>query len=165
MYIPYIVLCIIGPAVGGTGRFTSELTPDGIEVALRSWAICEVLYPPMSLFIRMSIARFLLRLAVVPWHRWIAYAVIVLNIIVSIGYWVPMLIQCIPLSYFWTAHKGAQGYCIDHTIVPMATVVHSILGAILDWILALLPIAMLWKVQINLRTKVTLSLLLSLGIV
>lgn len=79
-----------------------------------------------------------------------------------------MLMQCTPPSFFWEGPSripGAHGSCINKAVVPISTIVHSVLSAISDWILALLPIAMLWSVQINLRTKISVAVLLSTGLV
>jgi len=149
--------------VAGTGRWTSELTEDGIELALWCWAICEVIYPLISFCIRMSIAWFLLRLAVIPWHKRVIKFAMWANGVVSFGWMIILCVQCVPLSYFWTRQKGAKGYCIDKTIVPVSTIVHAALGAVLDWVLAFLPIVMLWSVRINRRTKIAIATVLSLG--
>ncbi|KAH7014135.1 uncharacterized protein B0I36DRAFT_255486, partial [Microdochium trichocladiopsis] len=163
IYIPYLIICAYGPAVAGTGRWTAELTNDGIEMALWIWAICEVIYPPMSFCVRMSIAWFLLRLAVVRWHKRVIKGVMWANGIVSVFFMIPLVVQCVPLSYFWLRHKGAEGYCIDKAVVPVSTIVHAVLGAILDWTLAFLPIAMLWSVRINRRTKAAIATVLGMG--
>lgn len=159
-----MVICAYGPSVGGTGRVTRELSADGIEVALWTWAMCEVMYPGISFCIRMSISWFLLRLAVVKWHKRVIVAVMIGNLLISIGYLIPMCVQCLPLSYFWTRHKGGRGFCLDFRVVPIATIVHAVLGAAMDWIMALLPIAILWTVRINRRTKTAISTMLGLGV-
>ncbi|KXJ87597.1 hypothetical protein Micbo1qcDRAFT_208214 [Microdochium bolleyi] len=163
-FIPYMIICAYGPSVGGTGRWTSDLPPDAIETALWTWAMCEVMYPPISFCVRMSIAWFLLRLAVVKWHKRVIMGVMVGNLLLSIAYLVPMAAQCVPLSHFWTQHKGSKGYCLDRRVVPVATIVHAVIGAVMDWVMALLPVAILWNVRINRRTKIGISTMLGMGV-
>lgn len=151
-------------AVGGTGKHTNDLTPDSAEVSLRAWYLCEVLYAPMSACIRTSIAVFLLRLAGKRWHKWSIYIILTVTWLISVGFFVPMVIQCSPPSYFWKQVQGAEGYCINPVIVPLFTIIHSIISAICDWIVGLLPILLLWNVQINRRTKFGIAALLSMGI-
>ncbi|KAK6865659.1 hypothetical protein PG995_002187 [Apiospora arundinis] len=167
-YIPTSIIVLHSIALGGTGLHTTQLTQQGILVALRAWYLGEVLYVPTATLIRMSIAFFLLRIAVKPWHVWITRINIVVILIINIVYFFLMVIQCTPPSFFWEGPAripGAHGSCIDKAVVPISTIVHSVLSAISDWTLALLPIAMLWKVQINLRTKISVAVLLSTGLV
>jgi hypothetical protein len=151
---------------GGTGKHTSQLTADGIEVALRAWYLCEVLYAPLSALIRTSIALFMLRLASKPWQTWTIWINLVFIWLFSIAYFFLMALQCSPPSYFWEGSVRASeisGSCMDHNIVPIATIVHSCVSAVSDWTLGLLPIAMLWKVRINRRTKISIAVLLGMG--
>jgi hypothetical protein len=154
--------------MGGTGKHTSELTADGVAIALRAWYLCEVLYAPISALIRTSIALFLLRLVVVKWHIWIIRINLVVIWVISLVYFFLMTLQCRPPSYFWegpSQKPGAIGSCMDHNIVPTATVAHSIISAMSDWVLGLLPVAILWNVTLNRRTKAGVALLLSMGLV
>jgi hypothetical protein len=96
------------------------------------------------------------------WIIWINFAVIT---IVSLEFCFALAFQCSPPSYFWMQIYGAEGKCLDKKIVITSVYVHSVFSAVSDWCLGLLPIAILWGVQINLRTKVIIALLLSLGMV
>ncbi|KAK7969905.1 hypothetical protein PG988_008978 [Apiospora saccharicola] len=168
IYTPTSIIILHSIALGGTGLHTAQLTQQGIIVALRAWYLGEVLYVPNATLIRMSIALFLLRIAVKSWHVWITRVNIVVILIINVGYFFIMVVQCTPPSFFWEGPArvpGAQGSCINKAIVPISTIVHSVLSAVSDWTLALLPIAMLWNVQINLRTKISVALLLSTGLV
>ncbi|KAK8055260.1 hypothetical protein PG993_000487 [Apiospora rasikravindrae] len=182
IYTPTSIIILHSIALGGTGLHTTQLTQEGIIVALRAWYLGEVLYVPTATLIRMSIAFFLLRIAVKPWHVWITRinvgVILVINIVyffngartLLIRYIIAkvMVIQCTPPSFFWEGPAkvpGAHGSCINKAIVPISTILHSVLSALSDWTLALLPIAMLWNVQINLRTKISVAVLLSTGLV
>ncbi|KAK6078740.1 integral membrane protein [Seiridium cupressi] len=154
--------------LGGTGKHTSELTPDGIEVALRAWYLCEVLYAPLSAIIRTSIALFVLRLASKRWQIWTITINLAIVWLVSITYFFLMALQCLPPNDFWQGPvraPGVTGACINHDVVPIATVVHSSVSAVSDWVLGLLPIAMLWNIAINRRTKFSIAVLLSMGFI
>ncbi|ETS87520.1 hypothetical protein PFICI_01348 [Pestalotiopsis fici W106-1] len=168
VYTAYGAIAIHGVAAGGTGKHTEELTPSGIEVALRAWYFCEVLYAPLSALIRTSIAIFILRLATKPWQKWTIWINITVIWLISIVYFFLMALQCLPSNYFWQgpiAVPEVRGSCMDHNVVPIATIVHSIVSAVSDWTLGLLPIAMLWKVNINRRTKISIAVLLGMGLV
>ncbi|KAK8050368.1 hypothetical protein PG994_012098 [Apiospora phragmitis] len=168
IYTTTSVIILHSIALGGTGLHTTQLTQQGIIVALRAWYLGEVLYVPTATLIRMSIALFLLRIAVKPWHVWTTRINIVVILVLNLVYFFLMVLQCTPPSFFWEGPArvpGAHGSCIDEAVVPISTIVHSNLSAVSDWILALLPVAMLWNVQINLRTKISVAVLLSAGLV
>lgn len=73
--------------------------------------------------------------------------------------------QCDPPSYFYEQVFGAKGKCLPTNVFPDVTYVHSALGALCDLVFATLPIAMLWDVQLNKRTKAVVALLLGMGFV
>ena len=153
-----------GIVAGGTGSHTKDLTPEGAVIALRAWWICEVLYSPIVFLIRSSVAVFLLSIAVKTSHKYIIYINIGVIWVVSVVYFFILVVQCSPVSFFWMQAVGAKGSCIDSKIVPAATIAYSVISAIGDWVLGLLPVAMLWNIQLNKRTKAIVSFLLSLGI-
>ena len=164
LYIIYGIIALHGIVAGGTGLHRTDLNPHGAAIALRGWWICEVLYSPVVLLIRTSVAVFLLRIATNKVHKWIIYVDMAIIWAVTVAFFFILLFQCSPVSYFWEQALGAKGSCMDRRVVPGATIAHSVISAVSDWVLGLLPIAMLWDVQLNKRTKATVSFLLSLGL-
>lgn len=59
---------------------------------------------------------------------------------------------------------GAKGTCIDHTIFPNATYAHSAVSATADFVLGLLPICIIWDLKMNLQTKISVGVVLSMGV-
>jgi len=79
-------------------------------------------------------------------------------------YFFLVLFQCSPVNFFWDQYKGAKGSCININAVPIASIVHSCMSFTADWILGLLPIALIYNLKMNTRTKVSLGCVLSLGL-
>jgi hypothetical protein len=48
--------------------------------------------------------------------------------------------------------------------VPDASIAHSAVSFTADWVLGLLPIALIWNLQINRRTKISLACILAVGL-
>jgi hypothetical protein len=165
LYLPYGIMAMHGVVAGGTGKTVGTYTAEMAAISLRAWYLCEVLYSPITICIRISICVFLLRIAVEKVHRLILICNIGLISIISIAYFFVMVLQCTPSSYFWEQVLGAKGKCIDPNVVPDATIAHSVISAISDWIVGILPIVILWKVKINRRTKVSIAIVLSMGMV
>ena len=76
--------------------------------------------------------------------------------------------QCIPVSYTWTrfsGNKSDSGHCLPDEFVLVAAYVQAAITALLDWTLALLPVVLLWDIQMNSRTKASICSLLMFGAV
>ncbi|KAK3394833.1 integral membrane protein [Podospora didyma] len=139
-------------------------SPEAESIALRAWFLCEVIYAPLSALIRTSIALFLLRIVISRIQRYFIYANFVVIWILSTVYFFILLLQCSPVSYFYEQALEKPGSCVSLDIVPRATIAHSVVSAVIDIGLALLPIAILWHVRLNKRTKYGIALLLSMGL-
>ncbi|KAH9891385.1 integral membrane protein [Xylariomycetidae sp. FL2044] len=164
LYTVFSYFVMVGVTEGGNGKHTTQLKLGGVQVALRCWYIGEVIFPLISCFIRISIALSFLRIAVIKWHRRVIYAVMVVTLVMSLVFFFATVFQCSPPSYYWKQIEGVKwGSCINPAIVPNVAIVHGVITAICDWVLGLLPIPMLWHVQINRRTKAGIAVLLSMG--
>jgi hypothetical protein len=148
----------------GTGRHLDDIPPTDIPRALYFWWLCELFYTITTVFIRLSIAVFLLRICIKPIHRWIIYGTLTMVICFSIFYFFLVLFQCTPVNFFWGQYEGVKGHCINPAAVPDASISHSAVSFTADWILGLLPVALLWDLKMNTRTKISVAGLLSLGL-
>lgn len=73
--------------------------------------------------------------------------------------------DCSPPSAHWNlTDPNAQNECWPNYVIEPINLVQGSWGAFQDFFLALFPIWILWSVQISLRKKVSIALLLSLGI-
>lgn len=81
-----------------------------------------------------------------------------------------LTLQCQPVAFFWqrvrlltNPHANVSGTCmnLDH-IINMAYV-YSVTATICDLTLGLLPIALVWNLQMRLRTKGALAGILGMG--
>lgn len=57
-----------------------------------------------------------------------------------------------------------KGKCIDIDIIPIASIAHSAVSFTADWIFVFLPIVLIWNLQMNRRTKLSLAAILCLGL-
>lgn len=71
--------------------------------------------------------------------------------------------QCRPLAFVWDASIEG-GVCIPATHLKFAAFFNSSVAVLTDVIFALLPIPMLWHVQMNWRVKSAIAGILSLGV-
>jgi len=162
LYTAHSSISIWGIISGSRAAQTSMF--EGESIALHAWFLCEVIYAPLSALVRTSIAVFLLRIATNKIHRGMIYGSIISVWTMSVVYFFLLLFQCRPMSYFYEQILGIPGSCISSHAVPRATIAHSVISAAMDFILALLPVTMLHHVQLNKRTKASISMLLGMGV-
>lgn len=138
----------------------------GESIALHSWFLCELLYAPLSALIRTSIGLFLLRIATVKWHRYIIFGTLGVVWALSVPFFFILLFQCSPPEHFYeqVLPDAPHGTCLKNTVVPRATLAHSVISALMDLVLAMLPIAILWDVKLGKRTKAGVAALLGMGL-
>ena len=114
--------------------------------------------------VKMSIALMLSSLVVERYHKRLIYAVTSLLQLYSVFYFFELLFQCIPISFFWTrATWATDGRCVDDNILIISTYIYAVISLIYDWTMALLPWLIVRKLQLDLRTRVMISFVLSLG--
>ncbi|KAI0913231.1 hypothetical protein F4823DRAFT_86912 [Ustulina deusta] len=150
---------------GGLGKPAID-NPENVEIILRGLFGNMVISGPVSGLARVSIALFILRIAVKKWHRLVLHAIIGTTAVVTTAYFFIVVFQCSPPSYFWEKiREGASGSCNNGMEVQISTLVWGSFAVVMDWILGLLPIIMLWNVRINRQSKFGIAAILSFGIV
>jgi hypothetical protein len=113
--------------------------------------------------LKFSIAIFLLRIAVARTHRVIIWVTTVILEVYGAVYFFLFVLQCRPSNYFWTQYTGGKGSCINPNTTVIATYVYSGISCAADWTLGIIPIFLVWNLQMNSRTKVSVALILGLG--
>jgi hypothetical protein len=71
--------------------------------------------------------------------------------------------QCDPISSFWMRILGEPGTCIAGSVVADLAYCHAALICVADWTLAILPIFLVWNLNMNSRTKISVAVILGLG--
>ncbi|KAE9363787.1 hypothetical protein N431DRAFT_422815 [Stipitochalara longipes BDJ] len=147
----------------GTGQHSVDLPPTEIPVGLKWWWACEPVYVLSNMALKFSIGVMLLRIAVSKTHKIIIWVTVSVLEIYGLAYFLLFVMQCLPSSYFWTRYTGGTGSCIDPTITVNATYAYSAISCAADWTLGLLPISLVWNLQMNPRTKLSVAAILALG--
>jgi hypothetical protein len=113
--------------------------------------------------LKFSIGIFLLRIAVVRTHRIIIWFTVAVLELYGFSYFFIFVLQCRPSSYFWTQYTGGKGSCINPNTTVLATYVYSAVSCAADWTLGIIPIFLVWNLQMNARTKFAVAVILALG--
>ncbi|OOQ83701.1 P-type ATPase [Penicillium brasilianum] len=166
-------LCGITGALYGMGQRSLELVHRGtMETAMFWWWLGQTSYVWTCAIAKISIAVALLRLTVARAHYLILWGVISVTTIIGLIFWFMLTLQCHPVSYFWQRARlvtnpeaDVHGHCISvDTIIDMAYV-YSVTACCCDLVLGLLPIFLVWNLQMNIRTKAALAGILGMGCV
>lgn len=113
---------------------------------------------------KISISITLLRITITRLHNWILYTVITLTVAVGLVFFFVLTLQCSPVSHFWERLE-TEGTCMDtHTILKVAYF-YSVVAALCDFTIGILPIALVWPLSMNKRSKIALAFILGLGCV
>jgi hypothetical protein len=91
--------------------------------------------------------------------RAITTGLIVFTIVWGIGSIIAIVFQCWPVQYFWT--KSVEGTCISGQMSLYMAM--GSLSLVEDVALLLLPIVVVWRLQLIPRQKIQLTLLFSVG--
>lgn len=115
--------------------------------------------------IKASIAIMLLRLSVRPAHKTILWITIIITELYSAFFFFLFIFQCIPSSFFWERFiPGASGgRCLDTSIIVGATYGYSAVTCVGDFVFSMLPVLLVWSLQMGRKEKGAVVLILAMG--
>lgn len=113
---------------------------------------------------KISIGMFLLRVTVNKVHRWVIYIAMGLTVLTGLVFFFTTLLQCSPISFFW--NKSLEnGWCISVDVIIGLTFFYSVVSVICDFTFAILPMFLVWGLNMSLRTRLVLIPILGMGCV
>ncbi|RDW92530.1 hypothetical protein BP5796_01924 [Coleophoma crateriformis] len=74
-----------------------------------------------------------------------------------------IIFACIPVEASWKFELAATAHCYPKTTFTKIGLFNSCVNIITDVVFAIIPIPILWGLQINIRTRLTLTAILGLG--
>ena len=140
----------------------------------KAWYFGELIYAALSCFIKTSVILYLRQVYYGSRHGPVInrpFLRIGLNTslicvwLASVVFFFAAIFQCSPVSYYWgqVARPTGSGTC-HSSIVPITGIVLSIVLALTDLLLALVPVVSLWKTHLPWKTKAKIQVLSSLGV-
>jgi hypothetical protein len=117
-----------------------------------------------NMFIKASIGIMLLRLCVNKIHQTIVWTVLMITELYSAMFFFIFLFQCLPSKYFWTQYTDPDsGSCMDPFIVVAVFYGYSAISCAGDWTYSILPVFLVWDLQMGRREKLSVILILAVG--
>ncbi|CAI7664486.1 unnamed protein product [Penicillium pancosmium] len=157
-------VCGIVGAKNGIGRklLYFEAYPEHFSRALLCWWLGQIFYVITCVLAKISIIITLLRITVDRIHAWILYAAISLATVVGVIFLFFTIFQCSPVNHFW--HQlSPTGHCVEKNVLIGIAYLYSIGAAITDLTIGLLPVALIWNLRMNSRTKTAIVGILGVG--
>ena len=91
----------------------------------------------------------------------VAYPLLAITFVQGTIFTFLFVFQCTPISYAWMSWDGeAQGKCLNFDI---GAVLHAIINITLDFVIFLLPVRQLWKLNLSQKKKVQVLLMFAVG--
>ncbi|KAK6821402.1 hypothetical protein PG987_015802, partial [Apiospora arundinis] len=151
----------------GLGKHVADVSPENrIEALKWKWA-GQVSYVVGSTLIKFVAGLLLLRLfAGQRWQRITIIFLMVLVALVQIFYLFIAIFQCTPIPFYWyryTPDAPVTGRCLNPLLATIPTYVSIFLGVVSDWFLALLPITLVRKIEMEKKAKVSIVGILAIG--
>ncbi|PHH69906.1 hypothetical protein CDD80_6376 [Ophiocordyceps camponoti-rufipedis] len=148
----------------GLGKHNAALSIPDLVAALMWQSNAAAIYILNMMFVKLSIGFFLLRLsnlwAIYKWILWISLGIVV-GWSVGLFFW--DIFQCIPVQKQWD-FRIETGHCASPEAIVDSVIALTVLTVSSDWLYALLPIPMVWNVKMTRQAKVTVVIILGLGI-
>lgn len=119
---------------------------------MKSIVLWQIFYVSGSLLIKTSICVTLIRIATQRRFVYILYGLIAI---------LAVLVRCRPIAASWNPTLGT---CLPQTIIITLTYVVSVINIINDFSVAIIPVFMLWNVQMRRKLKILTTMILGLGI-
>ncbi|KAI1138579.1 hypothetical protein F5Y05DRAFT_44160 [Hypoxylon sp. FL0543] len=151
----------------GLGRHNRSLDQYHEIQALMYQALATATYILNMWLIKLSIGIFLLRLASQNKYKYTIYASIVIVSIWSVVLFFWNIFQCNPVAAQWDytiLQNDPNSRCVSADEIVNAAYALSVMNILSDWLYALLPIPMLWAVKMTTQAKITVVVVLGLGV-
>ncbi|KAM5349447.1 hypothetical protein ACJ41O_005952 [Fusarium nematophilum] len=139
-------------------RLNDRVAQDG---RMYTWMF-QFFYCWSLLFIKAAICVNLLRIAVKRSHRIITWITLILSCLSTLVVIIGLMLLCRPIAASWDATLG--GKCSPPIVVTSLTYSVSATSVATDLVCSILPGFMLYKAQMKRATKISISIILSMGI-
>jgi len=125
----------------------------------------EILYIITSFFMRLSIGIFILRIMTQKAYIWTIRVTLFIITLATVMNFFYTIFQCAPIKFFWLQFSGLKGKCLPAPQVQALSIAFSAVSATADIVFGVLPICVLWNLQMNRKAKLIVGALLCVGIV
>lgn len=164
-----MAVCVAGQGViipevhYGAGRHIDHIPPADFSKANKLNFITQPMYLWGICLAKVSIGFFLLRIATTPFFRRLIIGIMLFMGFYTLGCFFTIVFQCTNLAVLWD--PTAKGTCWTENTLHALSYTNVSLNILTDLLFAvIIPVPMLWRVQMNKRQKASLCAILSCGV-
>ena len=152
--------------MGGRGRHDYYIAQDGHDKLVEETKYAQLTILPNLLacmFTRISLCLFLLRIVgkMRP-HRIFLWSILVLTAVMAVINVIYFLARCQPIEKIW--NPRADGVCLAPDSQVAVATTQAVITIASDWLVALFPLLILRNLNMAVKTKVALTILMGLGV-
>ncbi|KAI9849433.1 MAG: hypothetical protein M1837_004053 [Sclerophora amabilis] len=163
-----LVLSLVGTALTtvamqhGLGRHMFYLEPNDVSSASKFEWISHAFAIASVVTGKLSVTIFLLRISNTKLRKWLLYTLNAIMVLLYIPLIVMTYAQCTPTSMLWDI--TAKGTCWNPNIQATYALVCGVYGTFADVALGLYPISIIHRLNMALKTKIGLAIVMGLGV-
>ncbi|OJD34568.1 uncharacterized protein BKCO1_22000102 [Diplodia corticola] len=152
-----ISIIVIAYQYGGGTRV------DVIGSAMHWIIVSETFYVITAMMAKLSLGIFFLRIVIKPWQRAMVYVVMILIALTSIFFFFFLIFLCgNPKDYLI---RYVYDQCAPRHVQSALAYLSASIGAAADWVYALIPIQIVAQANMDMRSKLSVFFILSVGTV
>ncbi|KAF2828696.1 hypothetical protein CC86DRAFT_404593 [Ophiobolus disseminans] len=171
--------CYIVEISCGVGKYTAVIraNPETYRTLLKARLIHQITVMTGISLVKISISFLLLRLAARKTYKWFLWGMIGFMgafTLTCLGTLVsrddnPAIFQCIPVAATWDMRLRAPPFgtgnakCFSGPTFSRIGLMNAVVNITTDFMLAIVPIPLIWKLQLNIQARISLVAILSLG--
>lgn len=161
VFLVVISVLTLRMSLTGFGLHYWTISPEQGVQLLKLLYVCQMMYVLVQVFSKVAILSLYSRLFGVQstWFRWFLRGSIAFMFIHGAVYLLLVMFQCVPIEAIW--NKLIDGKCLEVNYAIAFT--GACMSIAEDVIILVLPIPQLWKLQMSLKKKIGIILLLSVG--
>ncbi|KAE8334206.1 hypothetical protein BDV24DRAFT_170432 [Aspergillus arachidicola] len=144
----------------GAGKHIGDISAMSYTKALQYWWLCDIFYTFCGSMLKLSIGFLILRFTVQRIYIFLLHQLMWGTFVIGLAYTLFIIFHCKPVSNFWTLQRYG---CVNSSVWLDVSYTASALSALADWIYGILPIFVIWKLQMSRTTKGIVAGVLGFG--
>jgi hypothetical protein len=166
IYTAYSAFCLLGVHYGLGAHVASVPLDQHSQALFYKWA-GQVAYVVVAVLVKFIVGLLLLRLcAGKRWQCITLWTLLVVSGLYTAFYVFNVVYQCQPVQFYWYRYDPdppVTGTCNGKAWATIPTYISFVISVVSDWMLALLPVSIVWNARMDRRAKISVSCVLALG--
>ncbi|GME32382.1 putative integral membrane family protein [Neofusicoccum parvum] len=157
-----MVIVILEVQYGG-GRHRQYIDPSVFSKGMYLNFLTQPIYLFISMFVKESVGFFLLRITGAGKYKILIMSIMTILAVYTVGCFFTLVLQCQDLRILW--NPSVKTACWDLHTLQSLSYTNSVVNISTDFAFAILiPIPIIWNLQMNKRKKTSLVVILGMGV-